>query len=134
MDWTIITSVLGGAVGASIITAFVNWRIKVGEERNSHTRWLRDKKIEFYSEALQIFVGVRQQTDVDWIATDKLNERRDEVLKANTQLALLAPIEVHNNATAVVHSYFDRATEPRATYDEKLHKLQKSMREDLAVK
>lgn len=49
MDWTILTSVLGGAVGASVITAFVNWRMKIREEKHSADRWKLEKRLALYT-------------------------------------------------------------------------------------
>lgn len=54
MDWTILVSVLSGAVGASIITAFVNWRMKIREEKHTASRWKLEKRLALYTKVVTL--------------------------------------------------------------------------------
>lgn len=89
MDWTILTSVLGGAVGASVITAFVNWRMKLREEKHEQRRWVREKRYELYIELFDFAKSLHDEED-ERNHNDRGREMHDYFLK--TQLIGSIPV------------------------------------------
>lgn len=124
MDWTILFSVLGGAVGASIITSIVNWQMKLREERHEHNKWLRDKKFSVYTEAIVIY----RKSNKDHFklrSSVYFPEFADALHHALTQVHLIAPDKIRKLAEET-----SRAVDTDI-FQAKIQELNKAMNADL---
>lgn len=129
MDPTILISILGSAVAASCVTGFINWRIKVREEKYEQVRWVREKRYVHYLDLLD-FSKSLQDDDDKRNYDDRSREMRDYLLK--TQLIGSVPVltALFNLDLENYHSGF-RADQTEFEVARK--ELQLALREDLDI-
>lgn len=89
MDWQIIISALTGALAASGVTIFFNWRMRIREERHEQKRWVREKRYALYLDLLDFSKSLHDEDD-----ERNHNDRGREMHDYKLKLELLGSIPV----------------------------------------
>lgn len=97
----LVVSLIGGAGGASIVNTVYGMKKQKQDRIDEHARWLRDSKLEAYSEffgsSYEAFDGAPLAPPDD--VAELVRILKTTGLAANAKVVLLAPDEVGETAT-----------------------------------